>query len=59
MVRMEGARVAAYMKKLASGSSDVVRSMNGLSLTEVKNGTPIKTNFSTASDSLTGGDVLK
>ena len=51
MVRMEGARVAAYKKQLASGSSAVVRSMNGLSLTEVMNGTPIKTNFSTASDS--------
>jgi len=56
---MEGARGAAYIKKLASGSPGIVLSMNGLSLTEVKNGTPIKMNFSTASGSSTGGDVFK
>ena len=59
IVRMEGARGAAYMKRTAAGSPGNVRSTNALFSTDVIKGTPLIMIFSTGSGSVTGSDVLR
>ena len=59
IVRMEGARGAAYKKRTAAVSPGKVRSMNPLFSTDVIKGTPLIMIFSTGSGSMTGSDVLR